>query len=313
MAMVTQARLESFQSQSVADYGLLLPKISARATIKETGGRMEATMIRPKGLIMAAACLLALAGQEALAAKCGNNAGGFPRWLDQFKKEAVAAGISAKVVGSALNGVTYDTRVIKLDRNQKHFNMSFDSFYAARGRPLEGLVRSRYQSNAALLNKIESRYGVPGEVIVAIWGLETSFGANTGNMSSLRSLATLAYDCRRSAFFTNELMAALGIVQRGDMTPSQMVGAWAGELGQTQFLASSYVKFAVDFDGNGRRDLIRSKADALASTANYLKAYGWKKGQAYQPGSANYAVLAGWNKAKVYQQTIAVLAKRAGG
>ena len=153
-----------------------------------------------------------------------------------------------------------------------------------RGRPLEGLVRSRYQSNAALLNKIESRYGVPGEVVVAIWGLETSFGANTGNMSSLRSLATLAYDCRRSAFFTNELMAALSIVQRGDMSPSQMVGAWAGELGQTQFLASSYVKFAVDFDGNGRRDLIRSKADALASTANYLKAYGWKKGQVLSAG-----------------------------
>lgn len=271
-------------------------------------------MIRPKGLIAALACFVALAGQEeALAAKCGNNAAGFPRWLDQFKKEAVAAGISPKVVASALNGVTYDARVIKLDRNQKHFNLSFEKFYATRGRPLEGLVRSRYQSNAALLNKIESRYGVPGEVIVAIWGLETGFGANTGNMSSLRSLATLAYDCRRSAFFTNELMAALTIVQRGDMSPSQMIGAWAGELGQTQFLASSYVKFAVDFDGNGRRDLIRSKADALASTANYLRAYGWKKGQSYQPGSGNYAVLRQWNKAGVYQQTIAVLAGKAGG
>jgi lytic murein transglycosylase len=270
-------------------------------------------MVRPKGVIMAALCILAFAGQEALAAKCGNNAGGFPRWLDQFKKEAVAAGISPKVVASALNGVTYDTRVIKLDRNQGHFNQSFQTFYSKRGRPLEGLVRSRYQSNAALLNKIENRYGVQGEVIVAIWGLETSFGADTGKMSSFRSLATLAYDCRRSQFFTNELMAALSIVQRGDMSAGQMVGAWAGELGQTQFLASSYVKFAVDFDGNGRRDLIRSKADALASTANYLKAYGWKKGQPYQPGSANFAVLAQWNKAKVYQQTIAVLAGKAGG
>jgi len=270
-------------------------------------------MIRPKGLIMAALCILAFAGQEALAAKCGNNAGGFPRWLDQFKKEAVGAGISPKAVASALNGVTYDTRVIKLDRNQKHFDMSFEKFYSARGRPLEGLVRSRYQSNAALLNKIESRYGVPGEVIVAIWGLETGFGADTGNMSSFRSLATLAYDCLRSQFFTSELMSALSIVQRGDMSPSQMIGAWAGELGQTQFLASSYVKFAVDFDGNGHRDLIHSKADALASTANYLKSYGWKKGQPYQPGSANFAVLAQWNKAKVYQQTIAALAGKAGG
>jgi lytic murein transglycosylase len=292
---------------------LLLPKIGASATITVTGGRMEATMVRPRGVIMAAAFLLAFAGQEAMAARCGNNAGGFANWLNQFKKEAVAAGISPKVVASALNGVTYDSRVIRLDRNQKHFNLSFEKFYATRGRPLEGLVRSRYQSNAALLKKIESRYGVPGEVVVAIWGLETSFGANTGNMSSLRSLATLAYDCRRSAFFTNELMAALSIVQRGDMTPSQMVGAWAGELGQTQFLASSYVKFAVDFDGNGRRDLIRSKADALASTANYLRAYGWKKGQSYKPGTANYTVLGQWNRAKVYQQTIATLAAKAGG
>ena len=103
------------------------------------------------------------------------------------------------------------------------------------------------------------------------------------------------------------------IVQRGDMSPEQMRGAWAGELGQTQFLATSYIKFAVDWDGNGHRDLIRSKADALASTANYLKAYGWRAGQSYQPGSHNYAVLGQWNKAAVYQQTIAVLADKIAG
>ncbi len=270
-------------------------------------------MIRPMGLVMAMACLLALAGQEAMAAKCGNTAAGFSNWLGQFKKEATAAGISSKVVTSALNGVTYDTRVIKLDRNQKHFKLSFEKFYATRARPLESLARSKYKSNAALLKKIEARYGVPGEILVAIWGLETSFGANIGNMSAIRSLSTLAYDCRRSAFFTEELMAALSILQRGDMTSSQMIGAWAGELGQTQFLATSYVKFAVDFDGNGRRDLLRSSSDALASTANYLKAYGWKKGQGYGPGTANYAVLASWNKATVYQQTIAALAAKIRG
>ncbi|MBN9021852.1 MAG: lytic murein transglycosylase [Rhizobiales bacterium] len=270
-------------------------------------------MIGPKRLVMVAACMLAFAGQEAMAAKCGNNASGFSRWLGQFQKEATAAGIAPKVVASALNGVTYDTRVIKLDRNQKHFKLSFEQFYATRARPLESLARSKYKSNAALLKKIEARYGVPGEVVVAIWGLETSFGANIGNMSAIRSLATLAYDCRRSDFFTAELMAALSILQRGDMTSSQMIGAWAGELGQTQFLATSYVKFAVDFDGNGRRDLLRSSADALASTANYLKAYGWKKGQPYGPGTANYAVLAGWNKATVYQQTISALAAKIRG
>ena len=270
-------------------------------------------MIRPMGLVMAAACLLAFASQEAMAAKCGNNASGFSRWLGQFKQEATAAGISPKVVNAALNGVTYDTRVIKLDRNQKHFKLSFEKFYATRARPLESLARSKYKSNASLLKKIEAKYGVPGEIVVAIWGLETSFGANIGNMSAIRSLATLAYDCRRSAFFTNELMAALTILQRGDMTSSQMIGAWAGELGQTQFLATSYIKFAVDWDGNGHRDLIRSKADALASTANYLKAYGWRAGQSYQPGSHNYAVLGQWNKAAVYQQTIAVLADKIAG
>ncbi|MEP0322819.1 lytic murein transglycosylase [Bauldia litoralis] len=267
-----------------------------------------------KSVVLSCAVLaFAGAASDAYAARCGNNSAGFSRWLNDFKGEAVRAGISQKVVNSALQGVTYDASVIKLDRNQKHFKLSFEKFYASRGAPLQGIAKSRYQQNRKLLDGIERRYGVPGQVVVAIWGLETSFGANTGNKSSIRSLATLAYDCRRSDFFTNELMAALQIVQRGDMAPSQMIGAWAGELGQTQFLATSYLKFAVDYDGNGRRDLIRSKPDALASTANYLKAYGWKAGQSYQPGTHNYAVLGKWNKATVYQQTIAVLAGKIGG
>ena len=151
---------------------------------------------------------------------------------------------------------------------------------------------------------------MPGAILVSIWGLETGYGANVGSMPSIRSLATLAYDCRRSAFFTNELLSALKVIQRGDLSASTMRGAWAGEVGQTQFLASSYLKYAVDFDGNGRRDLIHSKADALASTANYLKAYGWQAGQPWTEGTHNFSVLAGWNKATVYQQTIATLASR---
>jgi lytic murein transglycosylase len=266
------------------------------------------------GLVPAAALLLVLAANEAFAARCGNTAAGFPRWLEDFKREAVAAGVSQRTVSSALSGASYDSGVIRLDRNQKHFKLSFEQFWARRVSNLHiTRGRSLLAQNASLFGKIEQRFGVPGEVIVAIWGLETSFGADTGSKPAIRSLATLAYDCRRSAFFTNELMAALTIVQRGDMSPGQMIGAWAGELGQTQFLASSYVKFAVDFDGNGRRDLIRSRPDALASTANYLKAYGWKAGQSYQPGSANYAVLGQWNKATVYQQTIAVLARKIAG
>jgi len=264
-------------------------------------------------LLLSLILVFGFAASDALAARCGNTSAGFSSWLADFKRQAASAGISQTVIASALNGVTYDTSVIHLDRNQRHFNLSFQSFYGSRAAPLEGAARSRYRQNASLLKRIEQRYGVPGQVLVAIWGLESGFGANTGNKRAIRSLATLAYDCRRSAFFTNELMAALTIVQRGDMAPSQMIGAWAGELGQTQFLATSYVKFAVDFDGNGRRDLIRSSADALASTANYLRAYGWRAGQSFQPGTHNYAVLASWNKASVYQQTIAALAGKIAG
>jgi lytic murein transglycosylase len=161
-----------------------------------------------------------------------------------------------------------------------------------------------------LLNRIEQQFGVPAEVVVAIWGLETDFGANMGKHNALRALATLAYDCRRSEFFTGQLLDALRIIARGDLSPGEMRGAWAGELGQTQFLPSSYLKFAVDFDGNGRRDLIRSVPDVLASTANYLKSYGWQRGQPWTEGSANFAVLKEWNKAAVYQRTIALFAAR---
>jgi len=146
--------------------------------------------------------------------------------------------------------------------------------------------------------------------VVAIWALETDFGAVMGKQPALRSLATLAYDCRRSEKFTGELIAALKIIDRGDLTPAEMKGAWAGELGQTQFLASSYLKFAVDFEGNGKRDLIRSVPDVLASTANYLKGYGWQSGAPFDEGSANFAVLSEWNKSPVYQKTIAVFAQR---
>jgi len=150
---------------------------------------------------------------------------------------------------------------------------------------------------------------IASAVVVAIWALETDFGVNMGKQPALRSLATLAYDCRRSEKFTEELIAALKIIDRGDLTPAEMKGAWAGELGQTQFLASSYLKFAVDFDGNGKRDLIHSVPDVLASTANYLKGYGWKPGP-FGEGSANFDVLKEWNKSPVYQKTIAAFAAR---
>ena len=150
--------------------------------------------------------------------------------------------------------------------------------------------------------RIEQAYGVPGEVLVAIWGLETDFGVNIGKFPTLRSLATLAYDCRRADLFRAELMDALRIVERGDIAPQEMRGAWAGEIGQTQFMPSSYIKFAVDFDGNGRRDLLRSAPDVLASTANFLAGHGWQRGKDWEPGSANFAVIQQWNKSEVYSQ-----------
>jgi lytic murein transglycosylase len=162
----------------------------------------------------------------------------------------------------------------------------------------------------SVLGRIEQTYGVPGEVLVAIWGLETDFGVNIGKFPTLRSLATLAYDCRRSDMFKAELMDALRIVERGDLSPSEMRGAWAGEIGQTQFMPSSYIKYAVDFDGNGRRDLLRSAPDVLASTANYLANYGWKRGKEWEPGSANFAVIQQWNKSEVYSKTIAYFASQ---
>ena len=166
------------------------------------------------------------------------------------------------------------------------------------------------QKHAALLSRIEQQFGVPGAVVIAIWGLETDFGAVMGKQYALRSLATLAHDCRRTEMFQNELIDALRIIDRGDLTPAEMRGAWAGELGQTQFLPSSYVKFAVDFDGNGRRDLIRSVPDVLASTANYLRGYGWQRGELSARARANYEVLKEWNKSPVYQKTIAAFANQ---
>ncbi len=259
------------------------------------------------GLVLASL----LVSNPVTAAECGNGPAGFPAWLKDFKAEAERAGIRRKVVNGALNGVSYHSRVISLDRGQKSFKLSFDQFYARR---VNDAMISRgkrlIKQNAGLFRALEKRYGVPAPILVAIWGLETGYGANSGKMNVIRSLATLAYDCRRSDFFTNELINALAIVQRGDMSPAEMRGAWAGEIGQTQFLASSYMRFAVDHDGDGRRDLIRSVPDVLGSTANYLKAYGWQRGGSWEPGTNNYEVLRQWNRASVYVQTISVMAEK---
>ncbi|MDD5393971.1 MAG: lytic murein transglycosylase [Thiothrix sp.] len=204
----------------------------------------------------------------------------FADWLQGFKSEALAAGLRPEVLSATLDGMTPDKSVIQRDRSQQTFALDFLSFSAKKvvsyrlnkGRELLG-------KNTSLFKRIEREFGVPGEVLASFWGLETDFGGNTGDMPTLRSLATLAWDCRRPEMFRTELLAALQLVQKGDLTPAKMRGAWAGELGQLQLLASRYDQYAVDFDGDGRRDLIHSSADALASAASMLKNAGWRAGE----------------------------------
>ena len=251
------------------------------------------------------------AAVPASAADCGKHAHGFDAWLQAEKASAIADGVSARVVRAALDGVEYDPEVIRLDRSQKPFKVPFKKFLAMRVTPARvALGRAMLVRHEKLLADVHRTYGVPGAVVVAIWGLETDFGTHTGDRPVFRSLATLAYDCRRAARFRAELRSALRIVERGDMMPSDMLGAWAGELGQTQFLASSYEKYAVDFDDDGRRDLRNSTADVLASTANYLFLHDWRAGGGWEPGTANFEVLKSWNDSSHYQRTIAIFASR---
>jgi len=257
--------------------------------------------------VTCAALAAALAVGSGFAADCQH--GDFATWLDQFKKEAAAQGISQRTIDTALNGVAFDQVIIDHDHSQSVFQQSFEQFsgrMVSRDRLRKG--ENMLKRYASILDRIEERYGVPGPVLVAIWGLETDFGANTGKFPTMRSLATLAYDCRRSDLFRAELLDALRIIERGDVAPQEMRGAWAGEIGQTQFMPSSYIKFAVDFDGNGRRDLLRSAPDVLASTANFLASHGWQRGKDWEPGSANFAVIKEWNKSEVYARTIGYFA-----
>jgi lytic murein transglycosylase len=263
-------------------------------------------MRRHSGLLALAAAL-ATAATPAAAAPCG---GDFETFIATFSREAAAQKISQRTITAAFEGLTPDPRVIALDRRQGVFRQSFEQFALPRINARIAKARRLLAQHSGLLARIEQRFGVPGPILIAIWGLETDFGAGAGKHPAIRAVATLAHDCRRSEMFQGELMAALTIIERGDLSVGELRGAWAGELGQTQFLPSSYVKFAVDFDGNGRRDLIRSVPDVLASTANYLRGYGWKRGQPWTEGTDNFEVLKAWNKAAVYQKTIALFATR---
>ena len=247
---------------------------------------------------------------SAPAAQCG---GDFRTFVGAMSREAASAGISRSVINSALSGVSPDQSVLAFDRRQRGtFRMSFERYASTRvtaGRIQRG--RQLLQRHAALLSRIQRQFGVPAPVLVAIWGLETDFGSgDMGKLPVIRTLATMAHDCRRTELFQGELLAAMKIAQRGDLTLRDMIGAYAGEIGQTQFLPSSYIKYGVDYDGDGHVDLRHSAPDVLASTANLLKTNGWHPGAPFGEGTANFEVMREWNRAEVYRKTIVLFAER---
>ena len=260
---------------------------------------------------IAAACLATAccAGvTSAGAATCGNDSSGFGRWITEIRGEAVAAGISARAVDQVLSQVSYSRATIGVDRGHHGFNMSLDEFMKKRGAAgIAAQGRKQLARNAALFASIEKRFGVPPGPVITVWGMETGFGSFMGNAPTLASVATLAYDCRRTQFFTDQFMAALKLVEQGELSVNA-IGASHGEIGHTQFLPKNVLEFGVDGDGDGRIDLIHSVPDALASTANYFRGHGWQSGAGYQVGEPNFAVIQAWNAATVYQQTIAIVA-----
>jgi membrane-bound lytic murein transglycosylase B len=254
-----------------------------------------------KGKLIAAACVAALSvlTGAAQAAECGNTAAGFEEWKVSFAEQAKAAGVKGKGL-AALEGARYATGTIKADRAvKKAFSGSLESFMQRRGAAtIISKGRSLKKSNAALFNKIESSYGVSPGVLLAIWGMETGFGSFMGKQNTVSAIVTLAYDCRRPAFFTPHAIAALKLVDAGALTPSS-VGAMHGEIGHTQFLPGNVLTYGV-----GNRNL-RDKGTALASTANFLRGHGWRPGVGAE---GNMGAIAGWNSASVYQQAIARIA-----
>ena len=271
------------------------------------GGELRALVF------VVAAALLASAPVHA--EDCGKSAEGFGAWLASFKKVAVMDGLSPRAVDAALDGVAYNPAVKRHDGGAAMFGHSFSSFAASHVTP--GMIargRAELKRYAAPLATIERRFGVPGPVLVAIWGQETSFGGDVGSFPTYSSLATLAWDCRRPQRFRAELIDAIALVDRGIVTqPRQLHGAWAGEVGQTQLMPSAYLMFATTPDGSGTPDLIHNSADALASTAAFLKGHGWQPGAGWNEGEPNFAAILQWNSAEIYAKTVALFADKLAG
>jgi len=254
--------------------------------------------------LFAALAALVLLGTTAEAAQCGSTAAGFENWKRQFAAEAAAKGVGGNAV-AALMQTGYASATIAADRSQRSFGLSLDQFLAKRGAStIVARGRALKRSQAALFASIQQRTGVPPGPLIAIWGMETGFGSQRGNQNMLSSIATLAYDCRRSEFFTEQLYAALKLIERGALSASTR-GSMHGEVGQTQFMPKNILAY-----GSGNLDVA---ANALSATANLLRAHGWRAGAGYQPGEPNFAAIEAWNAAPVYQKAIALMGRQIDG
>src|ERR1700759_5388221 len=248
--------------------------------------------------------VLACMTGKADSAQCGSSAAGFETWKKQVAEEARAKGIGASGV-AALMSTNYASATIAADRGQRSFGLSLDQFLAKRGgSAIASRGRALKHSQAALFASIEQRYGVPPGPLLAIWGMETGFGSQRGNQNMLSSIATLASDCRRPEFFTDQLYAALKLIDRGTLSAATR-GSMHGEVGQTQFMPKNILAY-----GTGNLDVA---ANALNSTANFLRAHGWRAGAGYQPGEPNFAAIEAWNAASVYQKAIALMGRQIDG
>lgn len=265
-----------------------------------TKGRTVAT-----AMIGAAALLLSLAPMSLIsmaeAAQCGSSPAGFEAWKREFSAEAQGKGVGQTAL-AALMQTNYAGATIAADRGQRSFSLTLDQFLAKRGATtIVAKGRQLKQSQAALFASIQQRYGVPPGPLIAIWGMETGFGSQRGNQNMLSSIATLAYDCRRPEFFTDQLYAALKLIDRGTLSGATR-GSMHGEVGQTQFMPKNILAY-----GTGNLEVA---ANALNSTANFLKAHGWRAGAGYQPGEPNFAAIEAWNAAGVYQKAIALMGRQ---
>jgi len=246
-------------------------------------------------LALSLAAVLAL-GPAAQAAQCGNSGGGFEAWKASYAQE-VGGRFSPRAI-NALMSTSYAQATINADRGQHSFHLSLPAFCQKRGCAVIAQRGKKLKHQYAnLFSDIEARYGVPAGPLLAIWGMETGFGAVSGHQNVLSAVATLAYDCRRSDYFTDQLNAALTLVDRGVFSAGT-TGSMHGEVGQTQFMPKTVLQF-------GSGGSLETAAGALTSTTNYLKGHGWSRGGGYGPGEPNFAAISEWNAASVYQQAIA--------